>query len=273
MAQGDDRTAMSHIERIEAVKGFWNEQAQQHSVDLAATTPDPIAKDLEIKVLLRHLDPQRDTLEVGCGNGTNILRLAGHLRGRILGIDYAERMVEAARLALATCPGNEAGRIRFDGGDILQSLARFGRFPQIFTVRCLINLPTLEHQLAALANLASALVPGGRLILIESVRQGQERMNALREAVGLAPIPYHWHNCYLDQEAFLARIPPRLKLVEIDPFASLYFVVSRVFNAKLTPPGQSPDYLAEINKIAAELPSIGDHGPLKLFLFETRSSA
>ena len=56
--------------------------------------------------------------------------------------------------------------------------------------------------------------------------------------------------------------------VTIDSFASLYFVISRVFNAKMTPPGQAPDYLAEVNRIAAALPSFGDHAPLKLFLIE-----
>jgi hypothetical protein len=89
--------------------------------------------------------------------------------------------------------------------------------------------------------------------------------------VGLPSISYHWHNCYLDEDAFLAGIPPNLELVKVDPFASLYFVISRVLNAKLTPAGQPPDYLSEINKIAAQLPSFGDQGPLKLFVFEKRN--
>jgi SAM-dependent methyltransferase len=262
---------MSQVERIEAIKGFWNDQAQAHGADLAATTPDPIAKDLEVAALMRHLDPNKDTLEIGCGNGTNIFRLADHLGKRILGIDYAEHMVEAANEALQARSPEDRARIRFAVGDITESLERLGCFPQIFTVRCLINLPTLDHQLAALGNVAAILEEGGRLVVIESVRQGQERMNALRAAVGLDPIPYHWHNCYLDEDAFLGRVPASLRLVEIDPFASLYFVISRVFNAKLTPPGQPPDYLAPINKIAGRLPSIGDHGPLKLFVFEKRS--
>ena len=61
------------------------------------------------------------------------------------------------------------------------------------TDRCLINLPSLEMQIEAVTKLATILEPGGKLVLIESVQQGQERLNSLRETVGLDPVPYHLH--------------------------------------------------------------------------------
>lgn len=268
MANAPTTVPADPAERMTAVMGFWNEQARRHGTGLAATTPDPIAKDLEIDALKRHLDPAFDTLEIGCGNGTDILRLLDHLRGRVIGIDYAEEMIEAAKKTLSDLPERDRKRTTVDVGDIMRDMTPLGRFAQIFTVRCLINLPTLEHQLEAVRNIDAILEPGGRLVLVESTKQGQERLNAMREAVGLTPIPYHWHNLYLDQDAFLAGLPRHLKLVTIDSFASLYFVISRVFNAKMTPPGQAPDYLAEVNRIAGALPSFGDHAPLKLFLIE-----
>lgn len=268
MADDKKTEKSSPAERMAEVKEFWNDQAREHGTGLSATTPDPIAKELEVAALMRHLDPQLDTLEIGCGNGANIFRLVAHLRGCILGIDYAKDMIAAACASCAKNFAPEDDRISFKSGDIMEDLGTFGKFSQIFTVRCLINLPTLEHQLQAVRNIAGILEPGGRLVLIESVRQGQETLNSLRLAVGLEPISYHWHNLYMDQDAFLAGVPEDLQLIEIDNFASLYFVISRVFNAKLTPPGTTPDYRAPINEIAAQLPSIGDHGPLKLFLFE-----
>ena len=93
----------------------------------------------------------------------------------------------------------------------------------------------------------------------------------MRVKVGLEPISYHWHNLYLDEKAFLEQIPSNLELVRIEKFSSLYYLISRVFNAKLTPDGERPSYLAEINKIAAQLPSVGDFGPHKLFLFKKRN--
>lgn len=256
----------SNEQKITAIREYWNDQARRHETDLAATTPDPLAKDLEIAALVRHLDPARDVLEFGCGNGANVLRLVDHIRGRIVGVDYAEGMIAAAKHAIEGHP--QRGRISFFVGDILSDLAWLGSFPQIFTDRCLINLPSLDLQIQAVRNLGQALEPGGRLILIESVQGGQERINAMRQMVGLEPIAYHWHNLYIDETAFLERIPEGLRYIEMDNFASLYFVISRVFNAKLTASGQVPDYLAEINKIAAMLPSFGDCAPLKLFLLE-----
>jgi len=259
----------SHDRKTERIRKFWNSQAREHQTDLAATSPDPLAKDLEVAALVRHLDPERDTLEVGCGNGVNIIRLLDYLRRRVVGVDYAESMIDAAQQALDGHP--ESARVQFKVATLLGNLREIGVFPQIFTVRCLINLPSFDLQVQAMETFADALEPGGRLVLIESVQQGQEKLNDLRESVGLRRTPYHWHNLYLDEPKFLARVPATLSLVEIDNFASLYFVISRVFNAKLTPTGEEPDYLAEINKIATRLPSFGDCGPPKLFCFEKLS--
>lgn len=251
--------------RIEEIRGFWNEQARRHRHDLAASTPDPLAKELELQALQRALDSDSDVLEVGCGNGYNLFRLSGSLQKRLAGIDFAPDMITAAREAASE--REDGDRFRFDVRSVLDDLESLGKFPQIFTDRCLINLPSLDLQLKAVENLLRILQPGGRLVLVESALQGQERLNDLRERVGLKRIPYHWHNTYLDETEFLKALSSHVKLVTVDHFASLYFLISRVFNAKLTPAGQEPDYLAEINKIACALPSIGELGPLRLYLF------
>ncbi len=253
-------------DKAETIQEFWNNQALQHQTELAATTPDPLAKDLEIAALVRHLDPGRDTLEFGCGNGGNILRLLDVLKGRITGVDYAEAMIEAARKVVRDHP--ESKRVSLQVGDILADPEGLGTFSQIFTTRCLINQTSLDLQVQAVENMERILDPGGRLVLIESVSQGQEKINELREMIGLKSIPYHWHNLYIDEPAFLERIPASLHHVETDNFASLYFLISRVFNARLVPEGEEPDYLSEINKIAAQLPSVGELAPLKLYHFE-----
>lgn len=251
---------------IQDIRTFWNQQAEKHGRDLTATTPDPLAKKLEIKALRETLDPNLRTLEAGCGNGYNLFRLAESFTSGLVGFDYAEAMIATAKESLKTADSDS--KIEFHLASILDDVSFLGTFPQIYTDRCLINLPSMDIQIEAIANLATILEPKGKLVLIESVQQGQERLNSLRAMVGLAPVPYHWHNLYLDEDEFLRRIPATLKHLETRNFASLYFLISRVFNAKLTPEGQDPDYLAEINKIAVQIPSCGDFGPLKLFLFE-----
>lgn len=251
--------------KMEEIQRFWNDQAREHATDLAAVSPDPLAKELELEALCRALDSRLDTIEIGCGNGYNLFALSNSFSGRLVGVDYAEEMIGAARLGL---PGaTKPERFEFHVGSVLHDLGFLGQFQQAFTDRCLINLPSLELQIQALDNISRVVQPGGHIALIESTQQGQERINELRECVGLNAIPYHWHNLYLDEDAFLAQVPPSLEHVSTDNFASLYFVISRVLNAKLTPRDQEPDYLSEMNKVARALPSIGDHGPLKLFLF------
>ena len=250
----------------ERIKEYWNEQARQHGADLAATTPDPLAKELEIEAIKRALDPRLDTLEVGCGNGYNLIALADSFSGNLFGVDFAATMIEMAKNAVASRA--DVHRFHFETAGILDDLGSIGSFEQVFTNRCLINLTSLDDQVRAVENLGSLVPVGKRIALIESTQQGQEQINKMRAIIGLDAIPYHWHNHYIDEPAFLARSPKYLRHIRTDNFASLYFVISRVFNAKLTPAGEKPDYLSEINKIAAKLPSFGDCAPLKLFLFE-----
>lgn len=253
-------------DKIAKIRSFWDEQADRHQADLAATNPDIIAKELELRALRDALRQDADTLEAGCGNGYNLFNLAEHLNGRLVGFDYSESMIGAALDRLKNLSDGE--RYTFKVADILDDLSDLGTYEQVFTDRCLINLPTDDLHARAIENLAGTVKPCGRLVLIESTKQGQDRINELRGMVGLDPIPYHWHNTYVDEVKFLGAIPKSLRHVRTENFASLYFLISRVFNAKLTPKGQAPDYLAGINRIAAKLPSIGDFAPLKLFLFE-----
>jgi hypothetical protein len=93
-------------------------------------------------------------------------------------------------------------------------------------------------------------------------------VNVMREHADLPTINNHWHNLYLDEKAFLDGLPGNIRHIETVAFSSLYYLISRVFNAKLTPEGEAPSYTAAINKIAAQLPSVGDFGPHKLFILE-----
>jgi SAM-dependent methyltransferase len=249
------------------IRAYWSDQAKRYGADLAATMPDPLLKSLELSVLRRWLKPASDTLEFGCGNGFNLIALSDFLAGTLTGIDYAPEMIAAANNALSERP-ELARRCSFVVGDILAIPDKGRRFPQIFTDRCIINLPSIDLQMQAVANLVTMLQPGGRLAMIECAQQPLHRLNELRAAVGLDLIKTHWHNLYLDEPAFLDRIPKTLHLVAVESFASLYYIASRVFNAKLTPDGQSPDYLAPLNQVASRVPSVGDCGPHKLYVFD-----
>ena len=247
------------------IREFWDQQAETYGTDMRAVMPDQLLKGLELRALRDALDPTKPTLEAGCGNAVNLLPLAETFTGALTGFDYSNKMIDAARQAVA-----EAGRtdIHLHVADILDPLGFLGSFSQVYTVRCLINLPDLDLQLRAAGNLLELVEAGGRLALLECTQQGLANLNAMRAHVDLPAIENHWHNLYLDEAAFLAGMKEKAVHVETVKFSSLYYLISRVFNALLTPPGESPDYLAEVNRIAARLPSVGDFGPHQLFIFE-----
>jgi SAM-dependent methyltransferase len=251
--------------KLSEIHEFWEKQAATHDTDLRAVMPDSLLKELELRALLNALDPEIDTLEAGCGNGVNLLPFAETFRGRMVGFDYSEGMIAAAK---------KAGKMRKQAGvefcvaDILSNLEFLGNFPQIFTVRCLINLPSLDLQIQAAKNLATRLEKGGKLVLVECTQGGLRNINEMRSCVDLPIIEKPWHNTYIDEPKLIESVSDDLRHVSSDAFSSLYYLISRIFNAKLTPPGESPNYLAEINKVATQLPTVGDFGPHKLFVFE-----
>ncbi len=261
-------TRMQTGHSVDEIRAFWNGQAERYGADLKATMYDPLAKELEVAALQQHLDRKVPALEVGCGNGVNLLQMTEWFEAPLTGVDYSDRMIAVANgLAKERSPRVP---LKFAVASVLEDLRHLGMFPQIFTVRCLINLPSRDDQARALANLAAILPPGGEIVMIEHFEEGQERINELRQSVGLPAISYKWHNLYMRESDVLARLPEQLEHVETDRFASLYYLISRVFNAYVTPADKDPDYLAEINKLSCRLPAVGDFAPLKLMRFRKR---
>jgi hypothetical protein len=59
------------------------------------------------------------------------------------------------------------------------------------------------------------------------------------------------------------------KLMEIIPYSSTYYFLSRVVNAWLAnEKGMEPNYNAKINKLAFKLPSISDCAQGKIYLYK-----
>ncbi|MFJ8041037.1 class I SAM-dependent methyltransferase [Kitasatospora sp. NPDC096147] len=103
-------------------------------------------------------------LDVGCGQGTQALRLAraGHL---VTGLDPDPVTLGAAQAALAAEPDEVRMRVQLLGGDCYQVGRWFG--PRSFdVVLCHGVLPYLSDPDPMLASLARLLAPGGVLSLV-----------------------------------------------------------------------------------------------------------
>lgn len=247
------------------VKEFWEKQAKTFGESQLATAPDTYYRELEIASILAHLRDGATILDVGCGNGFSTFAFARQLpRARFVGMDYSESMVGFANSTMNKEKKSVRSRISFHEGDVLALSAvpalRGKKFDYIVSERCLINLSNWEEQKRALLEMKSLLKKNGRIILTENTQEGLARLNALRKKFDLSAIFVRWHNFYMPERKLLPFIKKQFKLESVENCGNLYYILSRVVYAKLADmEGSKPDYLHPINKIASQLPSLGNY--------------
>jgi len=205
-------------------------------------------------------------LDIGCGDGQTTIALANALPLLTFhGIDFSSEMIVSAQASLEV-QSHLQGRVSFSAGNATRLDEAVNRkYPAIVTNRCLINLTETKQQYAALRQIAAHLQPGGLYIGTENFTGGQTVLNQIRVRFGLQEIPIRWHNLYFDESEFLADANKLFRAVELVNFSSMYYLITRVvYSALCKSEGTEPDYLHPINKIATELPPLGDFSPIKL---------
>jgi ubiquinone/menaquinone biosynthesis C-methylase UbiE len=246
------------------VLAFWNSRA---GLGKWAGTRDVIAKQLELEAIAGYVRDGMRILEVGCGNGITALELATRFAVQIEAVDFAEEMIKAAQELQSS--QKLRGSVRFTVGDI-RGLPD-GLYDLIYTERALINLPDWPAQRAAMQSIFSRLKPSGSYLMCENSQNGLDAINDLRSRVGLPAIVPPWHNRYL-RDAELSQVPSdEVALDHIKHYSSLYYLLSRVVNASLAAQaGTEPDYESPINKLALLLPSVGELGQGRIWLWKKR---
>ncbi len=243
---------------------LWNSRA---GMGAQSGTRDLIAVELERRAIERHVEDGMRVLDVGCGNGETLLRLARTKVIAIAGVDLSRQMIDAA-LEDRILNGQGRSMTRFTVGDVLTSDID-EPFDLIYTQRMLINLGTWERQQTAIRRMLSWLKPGGTLLMVECSQDGLGTTNRLRAMVALPEIKAPSHNRYL-VEMQMGELRDRLTdegIVHVgdpwepEPICSTYALLSRVVNAKLAmDAGTEPDYDSAVNRLALKLPNISDLG-------------
>ena len=256
---------------MEQIRAYWAEQALEHGPSPSASWSDQMVIEMEIREILKRLEDGDRVLDVGCANGYSTIQFASQKKVNIRGLDYIPEMIQQARLRLSELEGKLAGTVKFDVGDITALNEPPEAYDKVVVIRVIINMSDWSQQFKALRECVRVLKPGGLLLLSEATLQGWHRMNKFRQEWELPPIPMPPFNQYLDQERVIEAASPDLKLVEMADFSSTYYVGTRVLKPLLIQALGAKVNVAnpamEWNRWFAQLPSWGDYGTQKLFVF------
>lgn len=253
---------------MDKISEFWNERAR-HGQN--AGSNDFLLKRLEQDLILDTIKDASSVLEVGCGNGDTLLKLAKEKGCTGIGLDFAEGMIT---LAKSICEGaGLTSKISFRQGKVPGLPAGIGEYDYVLTERCLINLDSHESQQMAFLEIMNHVKPGGYYLMIESFIQGLDRTNQMRMKLNLEKIDPPWHNVFMNETIVPTWATDKYSLVKVVPFSSTYFFLSRVIYAALArDKGEELRYDSDINLLSCKLPPIGDFGPTRLYLWQHSSS-
>ncbi len=101
----------------DGILNFWREQARVHGTSSNVSWSDRPVMEMEIQQISSLLPESGRLLDVGCANGASTIEYARASKIKIVGVDYAEEMMEAAEANLVDQSKDIRDRVSFNVGD------------------------------------------------------------------------------------------------------------------------------------------------------------
>lgn len=202
-------------------KTYWNLRAKKNKKSFISTTNFNLIKDLEISILKYLINKytkknKLKILELGCGNGANLIGLKKALpKFEFYGIDYSNEMIKYAK--------KQDNKINFFLADITntQLYKELPKFDIIFTNRCLINLKSEIKIQKTIKYTNPLLKKGGHYIFLENFVDGHSKQNKLRKILNLNYRKVAKFNKFLNEKSFLKILDKYFKIKENINYSSL----------------------------------------------------
>lgn len=248
----------------EGVLKFWDERSE---FGKTAGSNDFVLSGIEQEFICEQIPQGSRVLDLGCGNGGTVVRLAQEKGCTCVGVDFSAKMAEVASAAVVEAGLQDAIEIHNTGVPPVPD--QFGTFDVVVSERCLINLSSSEKQRKAVQGIEGILNPGGKYLMVECSQQGGDRTNEVRQSLGLYPIEAPWHNLFFDEREVEQWQSDNFKIEDFQHISSTYNFLSRVVYAKLAEQsGEELKYDSDINILSTKLPPmIGDFGPVKAWVW------
>lgn len=238
------------MDRLSTIRQHWTEAAatETDADGLRPTARDPYLQEVVETAACRYLKPGQILIDIGCGDGLSTRRFA-QITGNALGLDYVQAFVTRAIKNGSDVPG-----LRFQQADVLD-LSPFAaggaHYDVAVTIRCLINLPDLDFQRRAIAQIASLVKPGGLYLASEGWQEDFDGLNAARQRAGLTPMQVAEYNCLMARGDFMGACEPFFQPAGYVNLGQ-YLYLSRVVQPLLTAP-EPPRHAHPLNRVAAAL--------------------
>lgn len=248
---------------LDEIKKYWEDRATSDST-VQSTTNDVYLREIEARVLgeqIRKFVPA-SIVDIGCGDARTTARLAQKFKNiEFTGADYSPAMIENSLRAVADLALSNVNLVQYDVATPYPGQG----IDFAYTTRCLINLPSWDLQQKALENIRHSLRNGGIYVMIENFSDDQENFNGLRRQYELPEICIRSHNLFFENRRTTEFLTTRFEIIENVNISSAYYMMSRIiYSAICKERGEEPNYFDRHHELAAQLPFVGDYGPVRM---------
>jgi ubiquinone/menaquinone biosynthesis C-methylase UbiE len=208
---------------------------------------------LESLQILDKLNNNSKILEIGCGNGLLYDQIRKEYQvSKYVGTDFVKDLIDICNKK----KNPKDNFLQLDMTEVKDSDFD-DEYDFIISKRAIQNVIDTNLQLEVIDNFGKFLSSNGQMILVESSSEAQDNINELRAKYNLDKILPPFHNLFFKDEEIKNYKFNNVKLVEIIPFASDFFYITRLIYAIYAKDflNEAPKYSHPMQDIALSLTS------------------